>query len=475
MKRTLALTLALLFSLTLLSGCMSEALANILKGDKPTADPVPTKAPAAEVVNPLKEVKGPAEFLPLGVVIDAPSGAENVRYCIIADAIAEVQFTHSGCSFTLRAAKAEGDISGVYLDFVKTEEWPFKDNGLSASVSAAKDGATLACWKMNGISYSLFTPDAPAPAALAAIVGAAAGNELQPPAGAEVPGTDVPGTDVPGGVVTAPTFTGTGEPLLYDPIDFLENMQITYDIDGDTVVETVKLTEYQDSYGMDYTVLEIVDNGESIYFGNGDADMPQYGEVLCLMDVIPGDPYVEIIFSGDMMSSDYITHILRYDGKKITPATMVSPYDGEVYTGIFGHFYGMGEDGSILIDDAVDALGSFWGMRDFVHEGNMRFGYAENSTWTRLGDYSELWDMEYGPALTVKLPLPIYMSGTAPEVLAPGTKILVTETDKESFVNVVLQKGGWGRIDLEWKKGSYKAYIAGLPEDDYFEYLPYAG
>jgi len=463
MKRFAALLLSVMMCLGLLSGCLAKDLFAALAGGKtPDATAVPAPpAPTAAAANPLKEVNGPAGFLPLGVVIDAPAGAENVRYTVIADAIAEVQFSHSGCGFTLRAAKADGDISGVYLDFVKTEEWLFKGNGLAAEVSTAADGAVLVLWKLNGVSYSLFTPNAPTPAALSAIVSSIAGSELTPPAGTEAP---APATPVL-----------SDDPLLDEPFHFLEDMQITYDIDSDTVVETVKLIEYQDSYGMDYTLIEIVDNGESIYFGNGDADMPQFGDVACLMDVIPGDPYVEIILSGDMMSSDYITHILRYDGKKITPATMVSPYDGQVYTGIFGHFYGMGEDGSILIDDGVDALGSFWAMRDFVHEGNMRFGYAPGSTWTRLGDYSDLWDMEYGPALTVKLPLPIYMSGTAPEVLAPGTKILVTETDRESFVNVVLQKGGWGRIDLEWKKDSYKAYIAGLPEDDYFEYLPYAG
>ncbi len=471
MKRFFALTLTLLFVLSLLSGCMLENLAAILTDAEPDIAHVPAEDPPAQLPNPLKEVNGPADFLPLGVVTDAPAGAENVRYTVIADTIAEVQFTHSGCSFTLRAAKAEGDISGVYLDFVKTEEYAFQGTGLAAAVSTAADGAALVCWKQNGISYSLFTPDAAAPAALAAIVSSIAGSELTPP--------DDAGASASGGKGESPAPTSSpivsGEPLLREPIDFLEDMQITYDIDGDTVVETVRLIEYQDSYSMDYTLIEIVDNGESIYFGSGDADMPPFGEVLCLMDVVPGDPYVEIILSGDMMSSDYITHILRYDGKTITPATMVSAYDGEVYTGIFGHFYGMSEEGNILIDDGVDALGSFWALRDFAHQGDMRFGYAENSTWTRLGDYGGLWDMEYGPALTVKLPLPIYMSGTAPEVLAPGTKIIVTETDRESFVNVVLQNGGWGRIDLEWKKGEYRAYIAGLPEDDYFEYLPYAG
>ena len=73
MKRKVALTLALLLAAALAAGCAAGE-------DKPSA----------QLPNPVEEVDGPEDFLPLGIAIDAPQNAEDVSYAIISDTVAQV-------------------------------------------------------------------------------------------------------------------------------------------------------------------------------------------------------------------------------------------------------------------------------------------------------------------------------------------------------------------------------------------------
>lgn len=453
MKRYMVLFLVFALCLPAATGCgAAELAASVLGAETPAETP---QAPLM-IPNPLREVEGPADFLPLGVAIDAPAGAEDVRYTVIANTIAEVDFTHSGAAVTLRAAKGEDDISGIYMNFDKTEQLSLAPSGTAVTVSATAAGETLALWQKDGISYSLFA-EGGTPALVPALVSAVSGETL-----------------------SAPESAPESSALPAEPIPFLAEegeSAIAYDIDGDGREEQVTLLTLEGEYETTYTVIRITDDTGSTYtFGPDEADMPEYATVLLLADILPGDSCTEIVLSGDMCSTDYITHILRFDGTKIEAATSTGTYDGSVLAGIWGSFFGMGENGSIFIDNAVDALGTFWGIREYAHEGGMHFGYAPGSSWVRLYDGPEdiRWGSEYSNAITALAPLPVTVEGEAC-TLEAGTELFIVETDRESFADFLLQDGRRGRIELTWPEDEWRAFIDGRPEDEWFEYLPYAG
>jgi hypothetical protein len=115
------------------------------------------------IPNPIVEVSDASAFDELGLPIDAPEGAENVRYSIISGEIAQVNFTLDGADYTYRAANSEEDISGVYETFDDVEksiEADGEDWSASITVKTVKDGdGALATWRYGSVQFSLYTPD----------------------------------------------------------------------------------------------------------------------------------------------------------------------------------------------------------------------------------------------------------------------------------------------------------------------------
>ncbi len=120
---------------------------------------------SSQLPNPVVEVTGSEDFEALGFTIHAPENAENVQYSIIADTIAQIDFTLSGRSYTYRAAQTDEDISGVYETFDETEQSLEADGtDWSASVRmrtiGGGDNGALATWSFGETQYSLYTADA---------------------------------------------------------------------------------------------------------------------------------------------------------------------------------------------------------------------------------------------------------------------------------------------------------------------------
>lgn len=150
-------------------GLLCAGLLTVLTGCAQTAQPLQTVEPKAApeqvgMPNPVVEVTDATAFATLELGIDAPEGAENVRYSIISDSIAQVQFVQDGCAFTYRAAHSPDDISGVYETFdeqtqgleVDGEDWY-----ASIRIRTIRNGAggALADWMYDDAWYSLYTPD----------------------------------------------------------------------------------------------------------------------------------------------------------------------------------------------------------------------------------------------------------------------------------------------------------------------------
>lgn len=103
-------------------------------------------------------------FEPLGLRIDAPSGATGVVYSVVDSRIAQVTFTLEDRVYAYRAAYSEADISGVYAAF--DEEASTIDasgDGWDASIciqmiDGGEHGA-LATWRYGEAAFSLYSPD----------------------------------------------------------------------------------------------------------------------------------------------------------------------------------------------------------------------------------------------------------------------------------------------------------------------------
>ena len=158
-KRYSAMAACLALVATVTLGFLSPFLSRGSEGDEP---PV-------MVGSPFEDVQSAADFAKLGFTIDAPSGAENITYCIYDGAIARVDFTLDGHEYTYEAAKLDGNFSRAEGEAV-------------GSVSLnAEYGATLdrlspdtwrAHWSKDGVSCYLTNFDGADEAAVTDIAGA---------------------------------------------------------------------------------------------------------------------------------------------------------------------------------------------------------------------------------------------------------------------------------------------------------------
>lgn len=108
--------------------------------------------PPVMVGSPFEDVQSAEEFEPLGFVIDAPAGAENISYCIYDGAIARVDFTLSGHEYTYEAAQLDGNFSRADGEAVGSVS-------LNAEYDATLDRLSpdtwRAHWSKDSVSYYL--------------------------------------------------------------------------------------------------------------------------------------------------------------------------------------------------------------------------------------------------------------------------------------------------------------------------------
>lgn len=108
MKHTLSVIIALLLCVSCLFGCKA---------------PASQEGPQSGLANPMVE-SNPEEILEkLGVEFLVPEGAEEVKYFIISNQMAEMQFRLNGsdCSARIQPEAEYTDISGMYYDWTNTE------------------------------------------------------------------------------------------------------------------------------------------------------------------------------------------------------------------------------------------------------------------------------------------------------------------------------------------------------------------
>lgn len=111
------------------------------------------KVQKEEIPDPRVEVEGTGAFAKVGADIETPAGAENARYFIISERIAEITFDRNEIQYSYRASQFEEDLTGIQ-DAQELEGVQAMVGSYAIPIRTAQDGY-LAVWKWGGISYSL--------------------------------------------------------------------------------------------------------------------------------------------------------------------------------------------------------------------------------------------------------------------------------------------------------------------------------
>lgn len=259
-------------------------------------------------------------------------------------------------------------------------------------------------------------------------------------------------------------------------IDALDNgVETALDLNGDGTDEyvtwrTVTISEYDE-------ISEIrVKDASGAEVGWGSEIM--YGSQALLAD-IDGDGMTEILISGDMMSDDYITYCLHYDGSSLQMLQFADGLRGQNAGGYYDYGYGwvsnIGENALSLIG-SQDMLGTYMMNRTYALKDG-RFEFADDGLWRANFDESDddMWEYR---ALTLTQSVGVTFidaNGASAGTLQAGEKVVVISGDKVSTVYFITQDGreGYFSIEPDVNKG-WGSLVNGIPENDLFTMIPYA-
>lgn len=114
-----------------------------------------------QIANPIVEVADASAFAPLGIRLNAPAGASDVRCSIISGTIAQIDFAYEDRAYTYRAASTNADIAGVYETFdeevlaLDAEGADWYANLSIKTIEEGKRGA-LVQWMYPPVQYTLY-------------------------------------------------------------------------------------------------------------------------------------------------------------------------------------------------------------------------------------------------------------------------------------------------------------------------------
>ena len=110
------------------------------------------------VPNPIEEVDSVEDFEAIGVTkIHAPIKAENVKYSVIDNTIAQIEFEYKGNAYCLRASKEEEDIAGLYGETVAEKD--ISSHGKLTQIADGENNYYKAEWKRGEVNYTLTNTD----------------------------------------------------------------------------------------------------------------------------------------------------------------------------------------------------------------------------------------------------------------------------------------------------------------------------
>ena len=242
------------------------------------------------------------------------------------------------------------------------------------------------------------------------------------------------------------------------------------DLDGDGVDEEISVKWIDGPYDEPVICVVIRDaSGEELEYPTEILDLTAF----YVADLNPDDGLCEVLVSGDVMSSDYYTWVLRLEGGKIVSL----PYadrEAEEFFDVTPGSVSRIEDGAMVLTTKIDVLGSWWGDRPHVlTEDNSSIHAAEGSAWTFEYDYADpdVWER----CLELNRALPYTDANGGEGTLPPAMRLQIIETDGETYARFHAEDGCEGRFEIEPSTKGWGCMIDGLDEEEWFVVLPYAG
>ena len=180
-----------------------------------------------------------------------------------------------------------------------------------------------------------------------------------------------------------------------------------------------------------------------------------------------------------VMSDDYITYCLRWDGAGLYELLFPDCSRAQNTDGYYKEGYGQitAIDGNrVTLSGSQDMLGTWFAERTVTLSAHDRFEFADDGLWVRNLDGMDddsLWGYA---ALTAAVPLEYAdAEGNPAGTHQPGDKLLVCATDKETFVRFLTPDGTEGTLAISrnYEQG-WGWLVDGTPEEDCFEHIPYA-
>lgn len=262
------------------------------------------------------------------------------------------------------------------------------------------------------------------------------------------------------------------EPTIEGRLAQGETLQV--DLDGDGVAEAVSWAMTAAEYGDDCMTLTVQPGeGKALVYATDIVWRPE----AFVLD-LDGDGAVELLLSGDVMSDDYYTACLRYDGSALYEVLFPDSRRGDSGSGYFRQGYGRIaaiEDGRLTLSGSQDVLGTWFATRRVRLSPYDRFEFDDDGLWTREAmdpDDAGLW--EYA-ALTAKVELTYTAPDGSEATLPAGEKLLVVASDKKETAHFITPDGRAGALDIspDYDRG-WGWMVNGMGEEACFEYVPYA-
>lgn len=113
-----------------------------------------------EVSNPMKEVEGNQAFREVGAYIEVPAGAQDSKYYIVNEEIAEIIFVFNDAEYSYRSSNKTEDLTGETAELEEGQSRTVLGNkNQEATVQMDVQGGQLALWQYEDNYYSLYTED----------------------------------------------------------------------------------------------------------------------------------------------------------------------------------------------------------------------------------------------------------------------------------------------------------------------------
>ena len=245
---------------------------------------------------------------------------------------------------------------------------------------------------------------------------------------------------------------------------------LTIDLDGDGIEETITWTMVPDEWEQHLRLSATLRGGATAIYEAG-----IYAAEAVYVADLDGDGIQEILLTGDTMSDDYYTWCLHLVNgnlyEVLFPDTTRSDEASNAY---YKSGYGLVTDisgNSVTLMGSQDMLGTWMATRTMTLAPWGIFEFSDDGKWHRAGDLKDeaLWTYA---ALTTRREVPYNDEKAA---LHAGTKIIITAMDKKDTAWFVSEDGLEGTLSVskDYNRG-FGSLVSNIPEEECFEYLPYA-